>query len=121
MGYFLKLPPTERNTMASKSFSVEVLYFSGCPSWKKTIEDLKFVLAEKGVESDFKITRIESDEDAKAQSFPGSPTIRINGRDLFPIDQPNYCLQCRVYSTPAGMLATPSREMLKERLSQFSN
>ena len=77
-------------------------------------------MAEKGVKSDFKLTRIESDDDAKDKRFPGSPTIRINGRDLFPIDQPNYCLQCRVYSTPDGMLATPTREMLKERLSQFN-
>ena len=35
--------------MESNSVSVEILYFSGCPSWKQTIEDLKFVLAEKGV------------------------------------------------------------------------
>ena len=105
--------------MESNSVSVEVLYFSGCPSWKQTLEDLKFVLAEKGLKPDFKLTRILSDDDAKAQSFPGSPTIRINDRDLFPVDHPNYSLQCRVYSTSNGMVATPTREMLKERLSQF--
>ena len=105
--------------MQTNSVSVEILYFSGCPSWKQTIENLKFVLAEKGVESVLKLTRIQSNEDAKDKKFPGSPTIRINGQDLFPIDQPNYCLQCRVYSTPDGMLATPTREMLKERLSHL--
>ncbi len=107
--------------MESNSVSVEILYFTGCPSWKQTIEDLKFVLAEKGVKPDFKLTRIESDNDAKDKKFPGSPTIRMNGQDLFPTDQPNYFLQCRVYSTPDGMLATPTREMLKERLSQFKD
>jgi len=105
--------------MESKSVSVEILYFSGCPSWKQTLEDLKFVLAEKGLNSDIKLTRIVSDDDAKAQKFSGSPTIRMNGRDLFPIDQSNYSLQCRVYSTVNGMLATPTREMLKEKLSQL--
>jgi len=107
--------------MGSNSVKVEVLYFSGCPSWKQTVEDLKSVLAEKGVNPDFKLIRIESDVDAKSKKFPGSPTIRINDQDLFPTDQPNYCLQCRVYSTPDGMLATPTREMLKERLSQFND
>jgi hypothetical protein len=107
--------------MELKSSSIEILYFSGCPSWKQTIEDLKVVLADKGLKPDIKLTRIVSDEDAKAKSFPGSPTIRVNGQDLFPTDQPNYCLQCRVYSTAHGMLATPTREMLKERLSQLVN
>lgn len=107
--------------METNSVSVEILYFSGCPSWKQTIEDLKFVLAEKGINSEIKLTRVESDDDAKAKKFLGSPTIRINGRDLFPVNKPNYCLQCRVYSTPDGMLAIPTREMLNERLSQLLN
>lgn len=106
--------------MELKSSSIEILYFSGCPSWKQTLEDLKFVLDEKGINQDIKLTRIVSDDDAKEQIFPGSPTIRVNGRDLFPVDKPNYSLQCRVYSTPQGLIGTPPREMLKERLSQLT-
>ena len=107
--------------MKSDSLFIEILYFSGCPSWKQTVEDLKFVLAEKGLKQDVKLTRIVSDDDAKAQSFPGSPTIRVNGLDLFPIEQQNYSLKCRVYSTPKGLIGTPPREMLKEKLSQLVN
>jgi len=107
--------------MELKSPSIEILYFSGCPSWKQTIEDLKFVLAAKGLKPDIKLTRIVSDEDAKAQSFPGSPTIRVNGQDLFPIEQQNYSLKCRVYSTPKGLIGTPPRDVIKERLSQLVN
>jgi len=104
--------------MESDSLFIEILYFSGCPSWKQTIDDLKFVLAEKELKPDFKLIKIVSDDDAKAQKFPGSPTIRVNGRDLFPIEQQNYSLKCRVYSTPQGLIGTPPREMLRERLSQ---
>ena len=107
--------------MGSNSLLVEILYFSGCPSWKQTIEDLKFVLAEKGLKPEIKLIKIVSDDDAKAQSFPASPTIRVNGRDLFPIEQQNYSLKCRVYSTPEGLIGTPPREMIKERLSQLVN
>ena len=51
--------------MDEKSLSFKVLYFSGCPSWKQTIEDLKFVLAEKGIKADLDIVRVKSDEDCK--------------------------------------------------------
>ena len=107
--------------MESDTMLIEMLYFSGCPSWEQTIDDLKSVLLEKGFKPEIKLLKIESDEDAKKQKFPGSPTIRVNGRDLFPIDKENYCLQCRVYSTPDGLVGTPSRRMLDERLSKLIN
>ena len=107
--------------MESDFLLVEILYFSGCPSWKQTIDDLKFVLTEKGFKPEIKLIKIVSDDDAKKQEFLGSPTIRVNGRDLFPLDQQNYSLQCRVYPTPEGLKGTPSREMLYERLSKLTN
>jgi hypothetical protein len=107
--------------MKPNSFLVEVLYFSGCPSWKKTVEDLNSIFTEKGVEPDIKLVKVETDEDAKKNKFPGSPTIRLDGRDLFPVDLPDYSLQCRVYSTPDGLKGTPSREMLNAKFSKLLN
>jgi hypothetical protein len=42
------------------------------------------VLAEEGLEADIELVAVNSDEEARRLRFPGSPTIRVDGRDLFP-------------------------------------
>ena len=37
---------------------------------------------------EFVVREIVSEEDAARERFPGSPTIRVDGADLFPIDEP---------------------------------
>jgi hypothetical protein len=107
--------------MNTKSLSIEVLYFSGCPSWKQTIEDLKFVLAEKKLEADIALVKVETNEDAIKHQFLGSPTIRVNSQDFFPVNLSDFALQCRVYQTPSGLKGTPSKEMLREQISLLIN
>jgi hypothetical protein len=46
-------------------------------------------------------------------------TLRVNGVDLFPTDQTDYALGCRVYQTPGGYQGWPTEEMLSEKLSSI--
>ena len=50
---------------------------------------------------EFTEREIVSDEDAERERFPGSPTIRADGEDLFPTDEPP-SLTCRIYVLPDG-------------------
>ena len=60
---------------------------------------------------------IESEEQAEAEGFPGSPTIRVDGEDLFPIDDPPG-LSCRVYRLADGRFSpTPDPGLLREALA----
>lgn len=48
---------------------------------------------------------VETDEEAERLKFPGSPTIRVGGGDLFPEGlgpRPTWHLGCRLYGTPQG-------------------
>jgi hypothetical protein len=46
-----------------------------------------------------------------------SPTVRVDGRDLFPAPVcDDWRLGCRVYATPEGLSGFPSAEMLREAL-----
>ena len=63
---------------------VEVLYFNGCPTYETATKTLRAVLTEEGVEAEIKLVAINSDEEAQRLRFPGSPTVRVDGRDLFP-------------------------------------
>jgi hypothetical protein len=98
---------------------IEILYFSDCPSWKQTIKDINAVLDELGAEAEIELTQVETNEGAEGHKFPGSPTIRVKGKDLFPVIQSGFSLQCRVYQTPNGFKGTPTRERLKERISRI--
>jgi hypothetical protein len=97
---------------------VEVLYFDGCPTYETATKTLRRVLAEEGLESDFELVAVNSDEEARRLRFSGSPTIRAGGRDLFPApERDQWGLGCRVYTTPEGLRGYPTAEMLREALT----
>jgi hypothetical protein len=99
---------------------VEVLYFDGCPTYLETERTLRGVLAEEGIEAEVELVAVNTDEEARRLRFPDSPTIRVDGRDAFPVpERAGYALGCRVYATPEGLRASPTAGMLEEALANF--
>jgi hypothetical protein len=97
---------------------VELLWWDGCPSYPETQADLRDVLASEGVEAEIEMVEIESDDQARRERFPGSPTIRIDGEDVFPPEeQEPFSLTCRIYRLRDGRPSpTPDREELREAI-----
>jgi hypothetical protein len=95
---------------------IEMLFWEGCPSHPEALELLQAVLRERGIEEPIELREVFTLEDAVELGFPGSPTIRINGRDVDPVgatDPP--ALTCRVYRLPDGRPSpVPSRQQLEE-------
>jgi hypothetical protein len=101
----------------SEGTRIELLYFDGCPTYLEAERTLREILAEEGVRAPIALVAVNSDEEARRLRFPGSPTIRADGRDLFPIpDRSAWALGCRMYSTPEGLKGTPTSEMLRAAL-----
>jgi hypothetical protein len=96
---------------------IELLYFEACPSWKQALETLQSVLTNLNLDPAVSLIRVETPEEALRQRFIGSPTIRVNGEDLFSVDQADFALGCRVYPTEEGLRGWPTEQMLSERLS----
>ena len=98
--------------------TVELLYWDGCPSYPEARELLETVLREHGSDAQIQIRHVDTPEDAAELRFPGSPTIRIDGRDVDPAgaaEPPS--LTCRIYYLPDGRVSPiPSREQLEEAL-----
>lgn len=96
---------------------VEVHYFDGCPGYRPAEETLKEVLADLGIEAGVELIAVNTDDEAHRLRFPGSPTIRVDGRDLFPTPgREDWRLGCRVYATPEGLKGSPTAQMLREAL-----
>jgi hypothetical protein len=97
---------------------VELLYWSGCPSHPEAYELLREVLAERGLRTPIDRREVTTQAEAERLRFPGSPTIRIDGRDVDPAGADGRpMLACRIYRLPDGRVApVPSREALEAAL-----
>lgn len=63
------------------------------------------------------LERVESEVEADRLSFRGSPTILIDGRDPFAVEDAPVGFSCRVYLTDVGYEGSPSVAQLREVLS----
>ena len=78
---------------------VEVLYVSECPSHPAALKLVRDVLAAQGVATHIHEVLVRDEQMASELKFLGSPTIRINGKDVAG-ESPtakNFGLSCRLY------------------------
>lgn len=97
----------------------DLLYFDGCPSWRTALQNLRLALSETGWQEEIRLLNIHDDDQAGKEKFLGSPSIRYNGVDLWPLQQEEYHLGCRVYYTAQGLKGSPTVEMFKVRLNEL--
>ena len=113
--YEVKREPEQRGD--TTGMKIEILHFDGCPTYRVTENTLRQVLAEESLEAEVELVAVNSDEEARRLRFPGSPTIRVEDRDLFPTpEREDWRLVCRVYATPEGLMGSPTAQMLKAAL-----
>ena len=80
---------------------------------------MRGVLAREEVVADVELVAVNTDEEARRLRFPGSPTIRVDGEDLFPVpDRAEYALGCRMYTTSEGLRSSPTVEMVRASLAE---
>jgi hypothetical protein len=102
--------------------TVEVLYFDGCPSHEAVLPRVRELLARAGVATEVELRRVESVEAAERERFLGSPTIRVNGRDVDPTaeQRTDYGMKCRLYATVDGLRGTPPDELIADAIADHA-
>ena len=78
---------------------VEVLYVAACPSHPAAVKLVKDVLAAQGIAAEVDEVLVRDEQMAAELQFPGSPTIRVDGRDVVEESTAakNFALSCRLY------------------------
>jgi hypothetical protein len=103
---------------------IELLWWEGCPSWPRALEDLRAAVANAGLDPHAIVVReIDDEAHAEAEGFVGLPTIRVDGVDIQPPgeDEP-WGLTCRVYRLRDGRISpTPDPEDLRDALERVSS
>jgi hypothetical protein len=85
---------------------VELLWWRGCPSWERAIEIAREQMERAGLDPEALVVREIVDHEAAArEGFPGSPTIRVNGRDIEEPGEHPGGLTCRVYRLADGRVS----------------
>lgn len=96
---------------------IELLHISDCPHSDEAARRLDAALTALGHGGTaIHMWLIESAEDAIGTAFAGSPTITVDGTDIFPDGAAANDLTCRLYRTPRGLAGVPTIDQIKEAL-----
>jgi hypothetical protein len=98
---------------------IEFLFWDGCPSNPEARQLLDDVLDAQGLDAEVKVLEVYTQAEAEELRFPGSPTIRVDGKDVDPDSaSAGPALNCRIYRKPDGRPSpVPTREQLEAALS----
>ena len=97
---------------------IEILARKDCPSRGMAIAVVEKVVADTGVPADVVVIDMTSDAQARKRRFLGSPTVRVEGRD---VDQrlngpSEFTLEDRIYRTDRGLAGWPDAAWVRDAL-----
>jgi hypothetical protein len=96
---------------------IEFLYFENCAGHVPALSLLEQILLENNTVVSIEKIEVTSPEQAIQHRFLGSPSIRINGKDIEGQEEASeYGLKCRIYQdTGSGV---PSEKSLRKALRE---
>lgn len=96
---------------------IEVLYVPNCPNHAVALERLREVLSSESFQKHVNEVLVKDADVAQSLKFLGSPTIRINGRDVEAQSEKAaaFGLMCRLYPDGGG---APSRQKLQAAIEK---
>jgi hypothetical protein len=99
---------------------VEIFYFDGCPNHEAARALVERVAAELRIEPEIDVVEVPDVEMAVQRRFLGSPTVRVDGRDVEPGAErrSDFVFSCRVYRTERGFSGQPDTGWVREALSK---
>jgi hypothetical protein len=101
---------------------VELLWFAGCPNHLAARRLIQDVVEDRAPNAVIREVDATDPNVAALLQFPGSPTIRVNGRDVEPgfEDPGDYTPRCRLYRTQNGLMRIPPRAWVEGALGASS-
>jgi hypothetical protein len=93
---------------------VELLYFDGCPHYEDLLRRVVVLLGAAGAAGSVVLRMVPDEATAQQERFLGSPTVRVDGRDVEPGvgERVDFGLRCRLYTTAHGPVPVPPDEWI---------
>jgi len=97
---------------------IEFQYFDGCPNAEGTLVNLKSLIAKELSGFELSITEIKDISEAEQKNFQGSPTILVDGIDIYTGEVPDsYNYTCRIYNLNGKMTGILTRDYIYSRIA----
>ncbi len=95
---------------AERRPKITVLFFQGCPNHRPTVEMVRAIVSELGLDAEIEEVEVTSPSDVERLRFLGSPTVQVDGVDIEPAarNRTHYAMSCRLYRRPNAL---SSREL----------
>jgi hypothetical protein len=95
---------------------IAFLYFEGCPNAASTLGNLKSAMRELDLDPD-SVTRIDVQPGSHETPFPGSPSITVDGVDLYTGTRPETSdFSCRIFEFDGRKTGEMPEEFIRSRL-----
>jgi hypothetical protein len=97
---------------------IEVLYVPECPHYPGALALVERIRGELGIDTELRTSLISDQAAAERARFPGSPTIRVDGRDVEPGSPSTRLalLACRLYRHEQGLAGKPAEAWVRDAL-----
>jgi hypothetical protein len=96
---------------------IEVLHVRDCPHYAAALALVERLCGELGIDIELRTSLIGDQAAAERARFPGSPTIRVDGRDIEPGPSPRMAsLACRLYRHEHGLAGQPAEVWVRDAL-----
>jgi hypothetical protein len=97
---------------------VEVLVTSACPHREAAIAMARRICEDRGGQAEVRVIQVADQAAAERLGFPGSPTVRVNGRDIEPGAGWTFEVVhgCRLYQSSHSLHGLPEEDWLRQAL-----
>lgn len=93
---------------------IEILSFQGCPNADDAFARVEQALQEESARAAVEQVEVDTPEFAQELHFVGSPSVRIDGKDIEPgADARDHGLMCRTYRDGDNTTGVPPLEMVR--------
>ena len=99
---------------------VEILSFEDCPNRERACALVERVAGELGIDAEIRLVDVADVDTALRLEFLGSPTVRVEGRDVEPHAEGRheFALSCRIYQTAFGIGGSPDEAWVRAALAE---
>ena len=99
---------------------VQILYFQGCPNHEHARQLVEQVAGTLRLQPAIELVEVADAEAATRLRFLGSPTVRIDGRDVERgvAERTDFALSCRLYRGERGVVGQPDEAWIREALTE---
>ena len=109
---------TTANQPAAQRPLVELLTTSNCPHREAALAMVQRVCGQRDGQAEIRLVEVADQPAAERLRFLGSPTIRVDGRDIEPGAEGNheYVCGCRLYKGRHSLRGLPEEAWLRQAL-----